>query len=184
MIIFSTDIATDKLLLAYNNNIVEFYSDNFLLATKATITIGASTKTLFPSPTGKFYINFKDWITSLINVDNFTDDLQVTIISGSYVYEWESKIYLNENIGFNITLSDGTVESDTRNVQWLSAYLQSDEYKIKYPISNSLTNPVVLSPYENRSNQTCFLKYWEGYPFDITIYNGVSSSIKVTNFTN
>lgn len=183
-IIFSTDIATDKLLLAYTNNIVGFNSDNVLLPTKATVSIGTSVKTLFPSPTGKFYLNFHEWVTSLINIDNFRDDLQVDIAPNGYVYDWTSKIYLNNLITFSVVLSDGTIETTTRDVKWLSAYLQAEDYKLKFPIGNSLTSPVVLSTYENRANQSCFLKYWEGYPFDITIYNGVSPRMYIKNLTN
>lgn len=184
MIIFTKDIPTDKLLLAYQNNVVEFYSDNVLLPTKATVTIGSSIKTLFPSPNGKFYLNFKEWITSLINVDNFKDDLQTDISTSGFVYDWTNKVYLNNVISFNITLSDTTVETITRDVKWLSAYLQLEDYKLKYPISASLINPVVLSPFKDKANQSCYLKYWEGYPFDMTIYTGVSSSILVENLTN
>lgn len=184
MIVFQTDIATDKLLLAYTNNVVEFNSNNILLPTKATVSIGTSVKTLFPSPTGKFYLNFKEWVTSLINVDNFKDNLQVGILPNGYVYDWTNKVYLNNVITFSVVLSNGTIETTTRDVKWLSAYLQVEDYKLKFPIGNSLTNPVVLSPYENKVNQSCFIKYWEGYPFDITVYNGVSSNINIKNLTN
>lgn len=181
MIVFTTDIATDKLLLAYNNNVVEFYSDNVILPTKAIVSIGSSTKTLFPAPNGKFYLNFKEWITSLINTDNYKDNISFEI---DLAYDWTSKVYLNELITFTITLVNNDTETISRDVKFISSFLQVEDYKLKFPISNSLTNPVVLSPYENRSNQSCFIKYWEGYPIDLTIYTGSSNNIRIENLTN
>jgi hypothetical protein len=184
MITFTKDIATDKLLLAYVNNVVEFSSDNVLSKTKATISIGASIKTLFPSPIGTFYLNFKDWITSLINVDNFTDDLQADIIGSGYIYDWTSKAYLNNIITFTIFFSDESFETTTRDVKWLSAYLQLEDFKLKYPIGNSLLNPVVLSPRKLDANQTSYVKYWDGYPFDFTVYCANGSNLTILNQTN
>lgn len=184
MITFSKDIAIDKLLLAYVNNVVEFSSDNILAKTKATITIGISIKTLFPSPTGNFYLNFKEWITSLINVDNFADDLQSDIISDGYIYDWTTKTYLNKTITFTIFFSDESFETTIRDVKWLSAYLQLEDFKIKYPIGNSLLNPVVLSPRKIDTNQTSYVKYWNGYPFDISVYCQLESDLTILNQTN
>lgn len=181
MIVFTTDIATDKLLLAHNNNIVEFYSDNVILPTKSTISIGTSVKTLFPAPNGKFYLNFKEWITSLINIDNYKDDVSFDI---GTVYNWTSKVYLNSIVTFNITLVTNDVETITRDVKWLSAYLQPEHYKRKFPIVNNINSPLVLSPYEDKSNQSCYIKYWEGYPIDLTIYTGSTTNIRLTNLSN
>ena len=184
MITFSKDIATDKLLLAYVNNVVEFSSNNVLAKTKATISIGISTKTLFPSPTGNYYLNFKEWITSLINVDNFADTLQFDIIGSGYIYDWTSKAYLNNVITFTVFFSDDSFETVTRNVKWLSAYLQLEDFKLKYPINDSLLNPVVLSPRKLDANQTSYVKYWDGYPFDITVYSANGSDLIILNQTN
>lgn len=181
MILFTTDIATDKLLLAYNNNVVEFYSDNIILPIKATISIGSFVKTLFPAPNGKFYLNFKEWVTSLINTDNYKDDVSFDI---GTVYNWTSKVYLNNLITFNITLVTNDIETTTRDVKFLSGILQVEDYKLKFPIGNSLINPVVLSPFENKANQSCYIKYWEGYPIDLTIYTGPTTNIRLTNLTN
>lgn len=182
MIIFTKDIPTDKLLLACQNNVVEFRSDSILTANKATISIGTSVKTIF-SP-NLFWYNLGKWVKEIINIDNFADDLQVNISTNGFIYDCTSKSYLNTLMTFNVFLSDGSIETTTRDVKWLSALLQPEDYKLKYPISASLTSPVVLSPFEDKANQSCYLKYWEGYPFDMTIYTGVSSNILVENLTN
>ncbi len=183
-ILFTTDIATDKLLLAYVNNVVYFKSDSLLVPKKATITIGTSVKTLYPHPNGSFYFNFKEWITSIMNVDNFKDDLVQDIAETGYIYDWTSKVFLNSDVIFAITLSDLSVQTATRNIKVLSGLLQLEDYKIKYPINSSLTHPVILSPYAKAGNNSCFLKHWEGYPFDITVYTGTTTNLKVTNLTN
>ena len=182
-IVFIKDISTTNLLLAYTNNVVQFNSDSVLIPTKATITIGSSVKTLYPHPGKSFYFNFKEWVTSIINTDNFKDDVNLDIDGAGYVYDW-SKIYLNSDIVFAITLSDANVETATRNTKFLSATMQLDTYKLKYPINSSLDHPVILSPYEIATNNTAYLKHWEGYPFDITIYTGNATTLKISNLSN
>ena len=183
-IVFNKDISTTDLLLAYVNNVVEFYSDSVSPATKATITIGTSVKTVYANPSGVFYFNFKEWITSIINTDNFKDDLSTDILVDGYVYDCTDKVYFNPDIVFEVFLDDDTTETATKNVKIISAYLQLDTYKQKYPINSSLDAPVILSPYFNATNNTCYLKHWEGFPFDIPIYTGTSTGLTIINQTN
>lgn len=184
MIVFTKDISTTDLLLAYVNNVVEFNSDSVSPAVKATITIGTSVKTIYTLTDYPFEYNFKEWITSIMNVDNFKDDLTLDILVDGYVYDWTDKVYFNNDIAFEVFLEDDTTETATKNVKFLSAYLQDNTYKQKYPINSSLNAPVILSPYLKATNNSCYLKHWEGYPFDISIYTGVSDGLTVLNQTN
>lgn len=183
-ITFQTDIATDKLLLSDVNNVVYFKSDSVLIAKRATITIGSNTLIIGSFPNGWFYLNFKETLHSILNVDNFKDDLNQDIAVNGYIYDWTNKIYFSSDVVFAVTLSDNTTQTATRNIKVISAVMQNEDYKIKYPINQSLVHPVILSPYAKSVNNSCYLKHWEGYPFDITIYTGVTTSLKVTNLTN
>ena len=73
-ITFTKDLYTTKLNLAYTNNVVEFTSEYISDILKVEVYIGASIKTLYPAPSGIVYYNFREWISSLINTDNFKDD--------------------------------------------------------------------------------------------------------------
>lgn len=72
MIYFLQPINTRKLRMAYNNDIIRFYSNNPLEPVSCTIndTFNAINATLYPNPQGHFYFNFKPYISTLINRNN------------------------------------------------------------------------------------------------------------------
>jgi hypothetical protein len=179
-VVFTTDISTTDLLLAYTNNVVRFNSDSASAATKATITIGAIVKTIYPHPDNTFYFNFKELITSIINTDNFEDGLDLDISGSGYVYDW-SKVYLNNDIVFAITLSNFTTETVTKNISFISATVDYETFKSKFPFRTELNTPKILSVSEKDSNNSAYLKYWTGYPFDIAVYSGDATTLKITN---
>lgn len=173
--------------MAYNNNVVRFYSDSTTLQTMyAEIHYGALTLTLYPNPQGEFYFNFSDFIKNIINVNNMADDLNLDIQNNGYVYSWTSKIFLGTLIEYKIFLSDLTYVSETKYYSWLAGVLQLEEYKRRYPLFLNTDNCIMLSPFVKDNNDKAYVKYWDGYPFDITIYSnaGDTSDIELVNLTN
>ena len=71
MIIFTQDISEDNNLMAYNNNVVRFFSDSSETVLNCQITIGSLVALIYPLPDGSFYFNFKEYITTQINTSNF-----------------------------------------------------------------------------------------------------------------
>jgi hypothetical protein len=183
MITFTKDISTTKLNLAYTNNIVEFSSDYTSDILKVEVYIGAVVKTLYPSPSGIVFYNIKEWIQSLINVDNFTDDLNTNVLVSGYLYDWTNKVFLNTEVSFKIIYTDSSFEIVNKNYNWLSGYVQIDEWKNKYPLNFDISKPFVLSNFESGTNNKSYVKYWEGYPFDITIYSGVTTPFDITIYS-
>lgn len=182
-IVFLKELDTNKINLAYNNNIVRFYTDSGFVPTNATIQLGANTITLYPDPNGIFYYNFKDLITSILNTDNFTDDLQ-TDISNTFVYDWTDKISLTDDVVITINLSNDTTETDTRSITWLSGFVQLQNWKQTYPSNNLLTTDIrLLQKINGDSYYDYFLNYWYGYPFDVTVY-GNYNVIEIINNNN
>mgnify|MGYP003397757308 FL=1 len=59
-IVYKIDLPTDKILCAYNNNVIRFNSDSTETPISAVIEFNGLTVTLYPNPTGFFYFNFKD----------------------------------------------------------------------------------------------------------------------------
>ena len=182
-IVFLKELDNTKVNLAYNNNIVKFYTNSGIVPTNATIQIGLNTITLYPDPNGVFTYNFKDFITTLLNTDNFADDLEVDLYT-SYVYDWTDKISLTDNVVTTINLSNDTTETNTKNITWLSAFVQLRGWKQTFPDADLLATDVAILQKKNNDDFYSYkLNFWEGYPYDITIY-GNYTEIELTNLTN
>lgn len=178
-ITFTKDISQTFLNLAYNNNIVRFSSDYSSPPMRCEITIDTELIIIYPSPDNTFYYNFLEHIKSRINVDNFKDELIADIYVDGYIYDWTDKVFLNTDVLFNIFFQDLTNESTTRDIKWLSAYVQQEDWKKKYPINLNLLQPFCLLPYEDKTNNRAYTKYWEGYPFDVSIYCGFAAGANI-----
>lgn len=187
-IVFLKELDTDTIKLAYNNNIVRFYTTSSVAPSNATIQIGSNTITLFPDPNGIFYYNFKDLITTILNTDNFTDDLNPDIVV-SFIYDWTNKISLTDDVVITINLSNDTTEIDTRSITWLSGYVQLQDWKNMYPSSDLLEDGITLLQKKNGDSYfDFFVNYWQGYPFDLTVYGNnndilVENKVDLTNET-
>ena len=182
-IVFLKQLDNTKVNLAYNNNLVKFYSSSSFTPVNATITIGSNVVTLFPDPNGVFTYNFKDLITTILNVDNFKDDLNPDL-DISYVYDWTDKISLTDDIVIEVLLSNDSTETNTTNITWLSAFVQLRDWKRTYPATELLTTDVALLQKKNNTDLYDYhLNYWNGYPFDITVY-GNNNEIEILNLSN
>ena len=182
-IVFTKELDITKINLAYNNNVVKFYTDSGIVPTNATITIGIDVLTLYPDPFGVFTYNFKELITTLLNVDNFKDDLNPDL-DASFVYDWTDKISLTEDVITTINLSNDTTETDTRSIIWLSAFVQLRDWKRTYPATTLLTTDIALLQKKNSTDNLDYhLNYWNGYPFDLTLY-GNENTIRIENLSN
>lgn len=172
-IIFSKDIAVNKLLMVYNNNIVRFHSDTVLIPKTAQITGLGIDIILYPHPNGSFYFNFQEYIASEINTKNFADDLAYDLNSSdanTFTYDVANGCYLEGVITFKINFTNGTNETATRNLHFITGVEQLENYK-KNEILFATNHIIVLSPVAERTNNTTYLKYWEGYPFEFSFYN-------------
>jgi hypothetical protein len=172
-IIFSKDISQNKLLTAYNNNVVRFSSNTTLTPLTAQITGLGIDVLLYPHPNKSFYFNFKDYITAEINTKNFADDLIYNLVSldpNTFTYDVSDGCYLEGVITFKINFTNNTSESTTRNLSFIAGTEQLEDYK-KNEILFQSNRIIVLSPVASRTNNTTYLKYWEGYPFEFSFYN-------------
>lgn len=179
-LVFTKDITTDKLLMAFNNNVVKFYSDNEQQPLNCDITgLGLNVK-IYPHPDGTFYFNFMDYASPAVNTKKFADDLQVELEDGnsdSFTYDVTDGTFIGGIITFKINFPDASVETDTRFLNFLAGVYQLEDYKSQEIMS--FDNYVILSPVKKRSNNTVNLKYWEGYPFEFSFYTSTPN----TDFT-
>lgn len=185
-ITFTTPLPNDKWLLSENNRIVEFSSDYAEPTAFCDITIPTLTPIrIYPLPDGSFWFNFKNYISSLLK--DYEDNLDITVNPvdiDSFVKDW-SKVYYTDEIDFNITFTDG-FEEDTQVTPYvLLGAEQPYDYKKGRTVESN--DDVILSPLKLNTNNRYYLKYWDGYPFDIgyTLERGVTSDTQaILNLTN
>ncbi|EKT4545830.1 hypothetical protein AAIP58_000093 [Flavobacterium psychrophilum] len=171
-ILFTKSLQEDKLLFAYNNNVIRFKSDSTLVVKNCMITIaGIEPIVLYPSPRGNFYYNFKELVLSLMNFDKFKDDLQYTVIFD----DWTNKIFINANILIRINFTDSSSESVSMVRGFVSGLQNEYEY-----ISNR--NPFFLTPQKKVNDGKVSLKTWKGYPFDFAYFNGNNGIAYISNY--
>lgn len=184
-IVFDKDLREDRVNLAFNNNVVKFHTNNALLSpVYCDVTILTDSIRLYPDPFGYFNYNFKEFITTVLNNNNFADTLNPNL-STAYEYNWTKNVLLFEDIVFTLLLSDDSIETDTKSVYWLSGYVQLNNYKQLYPSLDLLIDKTTLLQRPlNDSYYNFFLKYWAGYPFDATFLKIVDADIDITNNTN
>lgn len=180
-IVFNKKLEVDKLTLAFNNNVVEYYSDSGVAPDYSTITVGGQTVTVYPDPNGIFTYNFKTLMVSILNKSNYADTLE-TDLSTSYVYDWSDEVHLEGYVVTNIYLSNDTTETSQKYVNWLSGYVNLKDWKTFYPSADLLTNSLgLLQKVNGTAYYNHLLKYWIGYPFDVTIFNDNSDAILTNN---
>jgi hypothetical protein len=185
MIVFDKDIATDKVLMAYNNNVIIFKSDSVEDPIFATVGFAGQVHTIFPSPDGTFYFNFKEYTTALLNQRNFEDDINPEIDtsdSDSFTYNWTQESYLFIAVTITVNLADQTSETANRNLNFLAGVEQLETYKRN---ESQTETRIILQPLAPRTNDRVYAKYWEGYPFDLAfLFLDVSGDFELTNETN
>jgi hypothetical protein len=203
-IVFEKNLSVTDLLFAYNNNNVTFkQSSTSLVAKKATVFFNNQLFTLFPDPNGKFYFNFKYSAPTFINDSNFADGScfnlaeqiattfksRVLADSGTFeafdclveqleylgidpIIDWTDNIYKEFEVTYKIFYTNNTENTLIQYYDFLSAYVNYQDYKKLYPgfPYNADTTQIMLKPIP-------YLKYWNGYPFDFTWYDGTESEL-------
>lgn len=185
-ITFSKDIAEDKLLYAFNNNVVRFSSDNTVQARYCDVSgIGIDVR-LYPLPNGSFYFNFREYAGAVVNTKAFVDDLVTNLTAAdadTFTYDVTDGALISGEITFEITFTDESTETITRNLSFLAGVVQLENFKRQEIPSNG--SYMVLSPVQSRSSNTVNMTYWEGYPFELSFYTSFpESAFTLKNIAN
>lgn len=181
-IIFTTPIQEDKLRMAFNNDVIRF-SGNYgtAPAARCEVSFAGFTVTLYPGPDGRFFFNFKPYVSAIINTRNFEDTLQ-TAIDGSdpdsFVYDSTNGTLLYNPVTFKIFYSDNHQDTLTVNLTWLAGVEQLGDYNTFVK-----TETYVLTPFKRHTADRYSIKYWQGYPFDVSFYSPVET-LYIKNVTN
>lgn len=186
-ITYTKNISENIWNFSENNQILEFTSNSVENPLYCDFEInGLEVIRIYPNPDNIFWVNLKEYISSLIN--NYMDDLDLTTIDeldiDTFVYDW-SRVYLNEDIDITITFDDDSTDTDTITPYFLLAKEDVIKYKKGLTISN--LSQAILSPLKRNTANRFYLRYWEGYPFDFALTRNIPSvdtTQTITNNTN
>lgn len=157
------------LLNAYNNSVIEFGTDVGTPA-RATILIDDYTFEITPNQ-GVFYFNLKEIIKVLINQGNFNDSIEVSN-PANYVFP-DASLFLE--IPFTITVIKTNGDSEILNKTY--KYIKSAKQIVRsYFTENDLIK--FLTPSKDLKS---YVTYFEGYPFDVSIYSNTSRIVTITH---
>jgi hypothetical protein len=169
-ILFDVPLTQNLLHLVGVNNIIKFYTDSLLDIKNAEITIPNNgdpiVKTIFPGPSNKFYYNFKEIISIIINKDGFKDDIDFSLV----VNDWTAKAYLYEQIEIKINFVDTSFETEILDTSWVNMILQHYNYRFNYYSELLRGTAWLLKPKHPEKKHR--IKYWKGYPFSFGFYTG------------
>ncbi|MGV3459904.1 MAG: hypothetical protein ACO1N9_05545 [Flavobacterium sp.] len=178
---FEGGINPNTLRKAYNNDIITFSAGESAEALHAVVEAAGMNIRLFPDPAGKFNINLKPYVSALINTRNFEDRLLPYLNNSdaaTYVYRSNSGCYLELEVKFTIALPDSQTAQAIHNLAWFAGAEQPG-----FANTFSRNALYVFTPFQAETANTYCMKYWQGYPFDITVYCP-SSSLTFKNTAN
>lgn len=173
-ITFSKSISTTEFLNAFNNNVVEFSSDDVLDSVKCVVNINSIDFEITPDTSNVFRFNFKEAVSTFVKQNRFADD----IIPDEDI-EADTTLKYSYEVTYTITFSDDSEE----NTNQTYVFLRSVE-QIANVSSRLLTEQQVLTPTD--------LTFFNGYPFDVAHYSdgnltaintGTGFSIELTSAT-
>lgn len=182
-IVFTSDVSQTKLLMAYNNQIVQFYSNTAgKVPLNAEISIIGVTSIIYPHPNGSFYLNLKRYLAAVVNTNKFRDPVYPDIDPldvETYIYNAVNGTYVDGPLTIKINFTDLTFESANRNIKVLNGVQQLYAQK-KYEIQND-SFMQILSPISSESSNQFYVRYWTGYPFEFSFYTASTHKVNVIN---
>lgn len=186
-ITYTTSFSESSWNFSENNNIIEFSSDSVKTPVYCDIDItGLNTIRIYPIPNRTFYFNFKEYLSTLFN--SYDDDLDPSTINiadiDTFIFDW-SRTYFNDDIDIVINFDDETTDSDTITPFVILGHEQLKPYKYGETVTG--LSQFILSPLKQSTANRFYLKYWEGYPFDIGLTSNIptpDTTQTITNNTN
>jgi hypothetical protein len=184
MIQFKHTQKPEYLRMAYNNDTFRFYSDTVSPSYAEVLIQGETTIRLYANPEGIFYCNLKPYIAAMINTQNFEDTTLTSLIvtdPGSFTYMSNEGRLFKASVEFKIVQNTGddlAIDTTSMELEWLAGAQQYGEFRILRK-----DDLLILTPPLPHTVNNWYIKYWEGYPFDISFYSN-RETIKLLNTSN
>jgi len=149
---------------------------------KATLNgLGMTNVILYPHPNGSFYFNFKEYITANLNTKNFAGEFGVDFSAPGSTFQTPAidGYYAEGVLNIKVHFSETVLADDTINIGLCFA-LGVEQ------LTDRFTNLFDDTKYQNwltpqNADGNHYLKFWKGYPFEISYYVGL---IYLTGITN
>lgn len=168
MAIVITEQPSGNVLNAYNNLVLEFYSNNAKTAISALVTIGTYTVPLTPH-LGNFYCNLIQIVGVIMNQNAFKDTVELPTGSG-YIYP-DSTLYKEIDVSIEVKLNDNTSETTTLNL----VFVKSVEQIIQEVVNKAVQEKIkLLLPY---SSQVAYAAMFDSAPFEVCLYSNATRTI-------
>lgn len=157
-------LPSGALLNAFNDNVIRFTVES---QSRVDVTAnGELPTTLYPSPTGEFFLNLRPFSSVLINKDQYQDAIVPDIAAEGYVYP-DPSLFLK----MEVEVSADSTNIATATYYFLKAVAQIENYTEKLATKNHILLP------------SSKVTYYEGYPFDIPVFAGQVQTITLHNRT-
>ena len=154
---------------AYNNSVFEF-GTNSGIAARAIVELGGFNLEVYPID-GTFYINLKDVISVLVNMNNFMDNV---FMDNPLIFIYpDTTLYHEISVKFKIIKSNGLQESFTKTLKYFKSASQIIEPRFQQNDQLRFLVPSI----DDRPRVT----YFEGLPFDLSIF---SNAVRLVNIKN
>jgi hypothetical protein len=168
----------DKTVMAYNNQILKFGTNSSFSPVRAVISVGSFNATIYPQPNGQFYFNLIEIAKSLVNTNNFADNINPDLPP----YEYNgSNVYFSGVLNISLVLANATFETLNRDITLLAGVQQLESYKKGEVFEGTYC---ILLPLFPKSNDRFYARYFEGYPFDVSFLDKTQNDIIIENETN
>ncbi len=157
------------LLNAYNNSVVEFNSD-LGTAARALIEVSGYKFDITPNK-DSFYFNLKDVVTVLMNDNAFYDAIEITL-PNIYVIP-DSSLYKELSVKFTVIRTNGASDNITKVFKFFKSVQQVD--------SEIFTKSDLLRFLTPSRDTVPTVTYFEGLPFDVSIYSDIARTVTIKN---
>lgn len=163
-ITFTKSRSITKYLDGFNNNVVQFSSDDVLDSTQCKVNIGTKDFVITPDSSNIFRFNFLEVVEALIS-GQFKDGLTYGL-PNEYA---DTDLYWSYLVTYTITFTDDSTEVDSDTHRFLRSVVQIDD-------TQTLFADGLLM---HKSEITVF----NGYPFDLSFLND-ATAFDLINKTN
>lgn len=163
-ITFTKSRSITEYLNGFNNNKVEFSSDDVLDSTKCNVNIGGKDFVITPDTSNVFRFNFQEVVRVLIS-GQFTDNLTYGLPNE---YE-DTDLYWSYLATYTITFTDDSTEQTSETFRFLRSVAQIGDTQTAFADGLLMHNTQVT--------------VFNGYPFDLSFLND-ATAFDIVNSTN
>lgn len=194
-ILFNKALSSTELLLAYNNHIVEFYSQNqdgVVDSLRCEITIiegfkGAVPYVITPDKDNIFYFNFREAFIQVINQNDFDEEIVLDINTGdkeSLTIVDDAFSFKRVTIEYKIVFVDLSEEINRPFAYIMKGVEQESNYIASASLNRKLdtahTDFYLLTPFAARADRKVYLTWFKGFPFDVGFFKETTGNLTIT----